>query len=66
MPSKHSRLAKTLVGCACALGLVALSFYSLSPERELTIPVIAGLVLVIALLLGQLDELSDLLESWRE
>lgn len=66
MSSKNSQIAKTLVGCACALALVALAYFSLSPERELAVPVIAGIVLVIALLLGQLDELADLLESWRE
>lgn len=64
-PSTTAKTIQIAVGCACALGLLWLAYLSMSPGQELTFPVIAGIIVVIAMLLGKLDALTDLVDSWR-
>lgn len=53
------------IGWLAALAFLALAGISMMAPYELTIPVIAGLVVVIAMLLGKIDAISNLIDSWK-
>ncbi|MFC4989985.1 MULTISPECIES: hypothetical protein [Saliphagus] len=57
--------AQRLVGLACALAFFGLAYRSLAPEYALGWPTIAGAVVVIAILLGKLDQLAAVVDAWR-
>lgn len=53
-----------IVGWLAALVFLGLAYLSMASEYELTTPVIIGSILIIAMLLGKLEELSRVLERW--
>lgn len=64
-PSQEA-LIQTIIGCICALGLVALGYFSLDPTLTLGWPAASAIVVTIAMLLGKLDELTALVSAWME
>lgn len=55
---------QTIVGFVATLGFLAIAALTLSPQYELSIPVLIGIVIVIAFLLGQAEALAGVLEAW--
>ena len=59
------KTVQTLVGVLATLVFLGLAALSMLPEYELTWPVILACVLIIFALLGKLEELADVLDSWQ-
>lgn len=53
------------IGLLAALAFFALAGISMMPDYELTVPVIVACVVIIGLLLGKIDSIARLVESWR-
>lgn len=53
------------IGWLCALVFFAIAYLSLEESAALAWPVILGMIVVIALLLGQVENLAKLAELFR-
>lgn len=53
------------IGWLAALAFVALAGISMLPDYDMTMHVIVGVIVVIAMLLGKIDRITDLVDKWR-
>lgn len=60
-----SDAAQRIVGYIAALAFIFLAWQSMSAEYELTWPVIIGVVIIVAMLLGKVNEIARLVDTWR-
>lgn len=58
-------VVQRLVGYLAALAFFVLAWQSMSPGLELALPVIAGTVIIVAMLLGKVQAIADLVDKWR-
>lgn len=55
-----------VVGWLSAVAFMALAYLSMTPQYELSTVVVVGVLVMIAMLLGKVDALTGLIESWRK
>lgn len=53
------------IGWLAALAFLALAGLSMMAPYELTVPVIVGSLLIIGMLLGKINEIARLVDSWK-
>lgn len=57
--------AQRVVGWIAIFAFMLLAYQSMDPAYDLTWPVIAGIIILVAMLLGKVGQIGDLVESWR-
>lgn len=65
MTDQTTRRVQTAIGLLASLVFLVLAGLSMMPNYELTVPVIVGSIVVIGMLLGKIDAIANLVESWR-
>lgn len=65
MTDQTTRRVQTAIGLLASLAFLVLAGLSMMPNYELTVPVIVGSVIIIGMLLGKIDAIANLVESWR-
>ena len=53
-----------LIGYVSVLVFLGLAYLSMHPEMELTWPVIAGIIMIIAMALGKVEDIAIVIEKW--
>lgn len=53
------------IGWLAALTFLVLAGLSMMEQYQLTVPVIVGSLLIIGMLLGKIEEIAALIESWQ-
>lgn len=62
-PNEPAKIQR-YVGYIAALAFLVIAYQSMSPDLTLAWPVILGIIIIIAMLLGRLEKLSELLANW--
>lgn len=57
--------AQRIVGFIAALAFLVLAWQSMSVGYHLSWPVIVGTVVIVAMLLGKVEQIAHLIEKWR-
>lgn len=66
MNDKNRKTVQHVIGLLAALIFLVMAGVSMMAPYELTPAVIAGAIIVIAMLLGKLERIVDLVDSWRQ